>query len=78
ARRDHLLGLWAAEKLGKTGTDAEAYAQALVKEDFADPRHETIASHISKDLGDLANEDDVKAKMAEFLSAAKEQLAEEA
>ena len=30
ARRNKLLGLWAAEKLGKKGKDAEAYAQGLV------------------------------------------------
>jgi len=31
ARRARLLGLWAAEKLGKTGVEAEAYANALVE-----------------------------------------------
>ena len=30
ARRNKLLGLWAAEKLGKTGAEAQAYADALV------------------------------------------------
>ena len=29
ARRNKLLGLWAAEKLGKTGAEAQAYAEAL-------------------------------------------------
>ena len=34
ARRNKLLGLWAAEKLGKTGPDAEAYAREVVVADF--------------------------------------------
>lgn len=34
ARRNKILGLWAAEKLGKTGTDAAAYAKSVVMADF--------------------------------------------
>ena len=34
ARRNKLLGLWAAELLGKTGADAEAYAKSVVMSDF--------------------------------------------
>ena len=34
ARRNKLLGLWVAEKLGKTGTEADAYAKAVVMSDF--------------------------------------------
>ena len=34
ARRNKLLGLWAAEKLGLTGAEADAYAKAVVRADF--------------------------------------------
>jgi len=34
ARRNHMVGLWAAEKLGLTGSDAEAYAKAAVLADI--------------------------------------------
>lgn len=34
ARRNKLLGLWAAEKLGKTGEDADAYAKEVIRADF--------------------------------------------
>ena len=34
ARRNRLLGLWAAGLLGKSGTDAEAYAKEVVLADF--------------------------------------------
>ena len=34
ARRNKLLGLWAAEKMGLTGAEAEAYAKSVVRADF--------------------------------------------
>jgi hypothetical protein len=34
ARRNKLLGLWAAEKLGKAGEDAAAYARTVLEADF--------------------------------------------
>ena len=46
ARRNKLLGLWAAELMGKTGDDAEAYAREVVKE-----------SYLSKGRPDLYNDD---------------------
>src|SRR5262245_18819379 len=36
ARRNRQLGLWAAEKLGKSGADAEAYAKEVVVADFVE------------------------------------------
>ena len=35
ARANMMLGLWAAEKLGKTGAEAEEYAKSLVAQDVA-------------------------------------------
>lgn len=49
-RRNKLLGLWAAEKLGKIGEDAEAYAKAVVMSDFEEPGDEDM---IAKILGDF-------------------------
>ena len=40
ARRDKLLGLWAAEKLGLTGAEAESYAKSIVMSDI-----ETVGAH---------------------------------
>jgi hypothetical protein len=42
-RRDKLLGLWAAEKLGLTGDAAKAYALTVVDAEFTEPDHD--ASH---------------------------------
>ena len=40
ARRNKLLGLWAAQKLGLGGEAAEAYAKDVVKADFSKPGDE--------------------------------------
>ena len=42
ARRNKLLGLWAAEKLGLSGVEAEAYAMSVVKADFQEPGDEDV------------------------------------
>jgi hypothetical protein len=48
-RRNKLLGMWAAEKLGKTGKDAEAYSNALAVGTL-DPERSDVLSKIRKDL----------------------------
>ena len=78
ARRNKLLGLWAAEKLGKTGDDAEAYAKEVVKADFEEAGHEDVMRKLMGDLGDRVAEDDLRAKYAELLAVAKGQLMDEA
>ena len=50
ARRNKLLGLWAADKLGKSGADAEAYAKSVVLADFEEAGDEDV---VRKLLGDL-------------------------
>ena len=42
ARCNKLLGLWAAEMLGKSGDAAEAYAKTVVTADFQEPGHEDV------------------------------------
>ncbi|MEL6839030.1 MAG: DUF1476 domain-containing protein [Pseudomonadota bacterium] len=77
ARRNKLLGLWAAELLGKSGDDAAAYAQEVIKSDFEEAGHEDVYRKVSGDLGDRADEATIRAKMAEFLVEAKDQLVKE-
>jgi hypothetical protein len=50
ARRNKLLGLWAAELLGKTGADAEAYAKEVVMADFEKPGDADVMQKLVKDL----------------------------
>jgi hypothetical protein len=77
ARRNKLLGLWAAGLLGKTGDDAEAYAKEVVKSDFEEAGHEDVYRKVSGDLGEKADEATIRAQMASFLVEAKRQLMEE-
>jgi len=50
ARRNKMLGLWAAEKLGKSGADAEAYAKDVVMADFELPGEDDVFAKIRKDF----------------------------
>jgi hypothetical protein len=50
ARRNKILGLWAAEKLGLTGAQAEAYAKEVVLADFEEPGDQDVFRKIRKDF----------------------------
>ena len=78
ARRNKLLGLWAAEVLGKSGDDAEAYAMEVVKSDFEEAGDEDVYRKVAGDLGDKASEADIRAKMGELMVQAKAQIMDEA
>jgi hypothetical protein len=52
ARRNKLLGLWAAEKLGLSGADAEAYAKTVVLSDFEEAGDHDVFRKIRKDFDD--------------------------
>lgn len=78
ARRNKLLGLWAAELLGKTGEAANNYAIEVVKADFEEAGHEDVVRKVAGDLGDIADADTIRAKMDELLKVAKQQLVNEA
>jgi len=77
ARRNKLLGLWAAELMGKTGDEADAYAREVVKADFEEAGHEDVVRKVAADLGDRADPDTIRAKMNELISVAKVQLIKE-
>ncbi|MAO26160.1 MULTISPECIES: DUF1476 domain-containing protein [Roseovarius] len=77
ARRNKLLGLWAAELMGKTGDDADAYAREVVKADFEEAGHEDVVRKVAGDLGDKADPDTIREKMAALMIEAKAQLMKE-
>jgi hypothetical protein len=78
ARRNKLLGLWAAGLMGKTGDEASAYAVSVVQADFEEAGIEDVVRKVAADLGDLSSPEAVRAKMAELLPVAKAQLLDEA
>ncbi|WP_299785742.1 DUF1476 domain-containing protein [uncultured Marivita sp.] len=77
ARRNKLLGLWAAELMGKSGDEAAAYAKEVVKADFEEAGHEDVVRKVSGDLGGKATDDEIRAKMAELMVVAKAQIMDE-
>ena len=52
ARRNRLLGTWAAEKMGLSAVEAESYAKSVVQADFEEAGDEDV---IRKLLGDLVS-----------------------
>ena len=77
ARRNKLLGLWAAELLGKTGDEADAYAREVVKSDFEEAGDEDVYRKVSGDLGDKADEATIRTKMKALMAEAKAQIMQE-
>ena len=78
ARRNKLLGLWAAELLGKTGDAAQAYALEVLKSDFEEDGHEDVVRKVAADLDGKATADDIRARMDSLLAVARQQLLNEA
>lgn len=77
ARRNKLLGEWAAEKMGK---DPAAYAKEVIMADFEEAGDEDVFRKVSGDLagaGVSVSEDDIRAKMKELLASAVEQVQSE-
>ena len=77
ARRNKLLGLWAAELLGKTGDAAAAYAMEVVNADFEEAGVEDVVRKVAGDLGAKSSAEAIRAKMGELLSVAKAQMMNE-
>ncbi len=77
ARRNRMLGLWAAEKLGKTGADAEAYAKEVVAADFEEVGDEDVLRKVRGDLeaaGITQSEHQVRRTMDDLMAQAIEQV----
>ena len=77
ARRNRLLGLWAAGQMGLSADNHETYAKAVVKSDFEQPGDEDVLRKVFEDLkgaGVAASEADVRLKMDELMAVARGQI----
>lgn len=75
ARRNKLLGLWAAELLGRA--DADAYARDVIASDFVEAGDEDVFRKIRADFdaaGVAISDTDLRSKMLELLAQAVEQI----
>lgn len=78
ARRNKLLGLWLAEKIGKE--DADAYAKSVVVADLAEVGDNDVIRKVMGDIqsaGAAITEAEVRAKMVELGAVAKAQILSE-
>ena len=77
ARRNKLLGLWAADKMGLSAESADQYASAVVRADFEQPGEEDVYRKIAQDFegaGLTVSEGEIRRKMDELSSVAREQI----
>jgi hypothetical protein len=77
ARRNRLLGQWAAEKLGLTGAEAEAYAKSVVAADFEEAGDDDVFRKVRKDFdakGVAQSDHQIRRTMDELLGKAIQQL----
>ena len=76
-RRNKLLGLWAAEKLGLSGDAATAYSKEVVAADFEEAGDQDVQNKVVNDLtakGVAVTAQEVRAKMDELMAAAAAQV----
>ncbi|MCC5973924.1 MAG: DUF1476 domain-containing protein [Rubellimicrobium sp.] len=77
ARRNKLLGLWAAGLMGKSGEEATSYALDVVRANFAEPGDEDVFRKVAGDLGDLADEPTIRVRMSALMIEARNQIMSE-
>ena len=81
ARRNKLLGLWAAEHMGLSEEHAKEYAAEVVASDFEEAGDEDVFRKIQGDLkakGASVSDDMIRQKMIELVITAREQVVNEA
>ena len=77
ARRNKLLGLWAAQKLGITGTEADAYAKEVIVADLEEAGDDDVFRKIRKDFdakGVKESDHQIRRTMDELMAQAVAQI----
>jgi hypothetical protein len=80
ARRNRLLGLWAAQRMGLTGPDAEAYAREVVASEFEPGGDKHVIDKVCADCnakGQSCTPAQIKFEIDHFAEQAKQQLMRE-
>jgi hypothetical protein len=80
ARRNRLLGLWAADKLGLSGDEAQAYAKEVIKADLAQPGDEDVLAKLRADFGAKGvqlSDHQIRRMMGDFMAEAVRQIESE-
>lgn len=80
SRRNKLVGLWAAEKMGLSGADADAYAKTVVMADLDEPGIEDVVRKVMGDFaerGVAVSEADLRTEMERQMAIAIDQVKED-
>jgi hypothetical protein len=81
ARRNRLIGLWAAEKMGLTGDEAQAYAREVIKADLAESGDEDVFRKVRADFdakGVDQSDHQIRRIIGEMMAEAVRQIESEA
>lgn len=81
ARRNKLLGLWAAELMGMSGDEAADYAKEVIKADFEEAGDDDVFRKVRADFdakGVDQSDHQLRRQMEELLAVAAEQIQKEA
>jgi hypothetical protein len=80
ARRNKMIGLWAAGKMGMSFSEADAYAKTVVAADFDEPGSEDVVRKVMADLNAKkagVTEDDLRSEMVRLYGEALSTISEE-
>ena len=77
SRRNRLLGRWAAEILGKSGDEVEAYCREVIRSDFEHPGEDDVFRKLAADLDGKVSEDEIRTQMARLLQDARRKVADD-
>ena len=81
ARRNRLIGLWAADKMGLSGDEAQAYAREVIKADLAEPGDEDVFRKVRADFdakGVQQSDHQIRRMIGEMMGEAVRQIEAEA
>ena len=70
ARRDKIVGRWAAAKLGHTGQAADDYARAVIKADMEEAGSEDVFRKLRADLPAAVSDDEIRQAMGDAMEEA--------
>jgi hypothetical protein len=76
-RRNQLIGLWLAEKIGLNPSQAHDYAQTIIESDFKEPGHEDVVQKLLMEIKKnnlQISEDQIRRKMEYYLERAEEEF----
>lgn len=74
ARRTKLIGLWAAEKLGRPEAEREAYAMQLVESMVSNKTDAALIEKLQAELGNKVTQKDIRAELEHLSQVARRQI----